>query len=66
MSAQPKVPLRWWELWMLQFLAKSPRIRRIVVEQDMPEPLTTPTLEYLNHLEALYHAPSAADEERQG
>lgn len=53
MAPQPLVTLRWYELWMLRFLVRSPRIHRIVVEQQIPDPIS--------QLEALYTGPSAAN-----
>jgi len=54
----PYIPLRWYELWMLRFLSRSPRIYRILVQQvvyndDAPED------GLVQQLEALYHGPSA-------
>jgi hypothetical protein len=56
MSPRPLRPLRFYELWLLRFLARSPRIDRILVEQRAaPEP----DLDYTSYLESLYRAPSA-------
>ena len=57
-SPYPIVPLRWYELWMLRFLARSPRIDRILVQQYC-EDEDDPTLDYIPYLEELYQAPSA-------
>ena len=35
MTHRPDVGLRWYEHWLLEFLAKSPRINRIQVEVPM-------------------------------
>jgi hypothetical protein len=59
MSSEPLVRLRWYELWMLRFLSRSPRIARITVQQFAPEP------DFVGQLEALYHGPSA-EGEREG
>lgn len=64
MSSRPLVPLRWWEHWMLQLLLRSPRIERIIVQQLVPEdepPYEGEQLDYVSHLEALYHGPSAGE-----
>jgi hypothetical protein len=62
-SDRPFIRLRWYEHWMLCFLARSPRIRRIIVEQDAPpEP---GSLDVVPYLERLYRA-SGPSEERQG
>jgi hypothetical protein len=56
MSPHPLRPLRFYELWLLRFLARSPRIDRILVEQRaLPEP----DLDYATYLESLYRAPPA-------
>lgn len=65
MSSRPLVPLRWWEHWMLQLLLRSPRIERIIVQQPVPEPYEGQPVDFVTELEALYHGPSA-DEEEQG
>lgn len=39
MALDPIRPLRFYEIWMLKFLSRSPRIHRIIVEQESP-PLT--------------------------
>lgn len=64
MSPEPYIPLRWYEIALLRFLLRSPRIDRIVVQQRLPEddpPYEGEPLDYVSHLEALYHAPSASD-----
>jgi|OM-RGC.v1.036670490 hypothetical protein len=33
-STSPLVQLKWWELWMVHRLARSPRIRQIQIVQD--------------------------------
>jgi hypothetical protein len=61
MNQQPIVALRFYERWMLEFLARSPRIERLVVFQavpEMPEPLTHP---YIHQLERAYQAPPAGE-----
>jgi hypothetical protein len=57
MSLYPLTPLRWYELWMLRFLSRSPRIERILVEQRAAE--YDRHLDYTSYLETLYHAPAA-------
>lgn len=64
MSPEPLIPLRWYELALLRFLLRSPRIARIIVQQVVPEeepPYEGTELDYVSQLEALYHAPSASD-----
>ncbi|MFZ9656507.1 MAG: hypothetical protein ACO29V_12700 [Limnohabitans sp.] len=64
MSKDPLVPLRWYELMLLRFLLRSPRIARIIVQQPVPEndpPYEGANLDYVSQLEALYHGPSAGD-----
>lgn len=73
MSQRPLVPLRWYEVLLLRFLANSPRIEQIYVMQDPPEdeaPEDAGELnprdqqrreEYINYLEAMYQGPSSAD-----
>ena len=68
MSPEPYIPLRWYELALLRLLLRSPRIERIIVQQLIPEddtPHEGPQLDYVSHLEALYHGPSA-EEYREG
>jgi hypothetical protein len=62
-SDRPFIRLRWYEDLMLRFLARSPRIRRIIVEQDTPE--ASYPLDYIPYLERMYRA-SGPSEERQG
>ena len=70
-SKRPDVGLRWWEARLLEFLAKSPRIRRIVVEvfppDDEPDDVDDDRHEasLRQQLEGLYHGPSA-DNYREG
>ena len=56
MSPRPLRPLRFYELWLLRFLARSPRIERILIEQRAVD---EPALDYTAYLESLYQAPSA-------
>jgi hypothetical protein len=68
MSPEPYIPLRWYEIALLRFLLRSPRIDRIVVQQRLPEddpPYAGEQLDYVSHLEALYQGPSA-EEYREG
>lgn len=58
MSNEPFVPLRWYELLMLRFLVRSPRIAGIIVQQHTPEPGQR---DLVSQLEALYQGPSAGD-----
>ena len=65
MSAeQHEKHLRFYEHWLLQWLIKSPRINRIVVEVNLPTPRDQ-SLDYTAYLEEMYRAPSSR-EERQG
>lgn len=64
------LPLRWWEQWLLERLAKSPRINRIVVEliaseDDEDDDVDDERFEadLRQQLEWLYQAPSAGEEE---
>jgi hypothetical protein len=59
MSPSPIVPLRWYELWMLRFLSRSPRIQRITIYQASLEPVAPAQPDFVNQLEALYEAPPA-------
>ncbi len=52
------MPLRWYELLMLRFLVRSPRIAGIIVQQHTPEPGQR---DLVSQLEALYQGPSAKD-----
>jgi hypothetical protein len=64
MSPEPYIPLRWYEIALLRLLLRSPRIERIIVQQLVPEddpPYEGVQLDYVSHLEALYHGPSAGD-----
>lgn len=61
-------PLRWYERRLLEWLARSPRISRILVETTTPFPaprgaLTLP--EIARHFEHLYQAPSAKPRRRR-
>ena len=65
----PDVGLRWYEQWLLEFLVKSPRINRIVVEVHPPEDDYDETLDDERHeahlrqqLEWLYQGPSASQD----
>ena len=61
MNTQPLVALRFYELWMLRLLARSPRIERLMVFQavpEIPEPLTHPCV---HQLERAYQAPPAGE-----
>lgn len=53
----PYIPLRWYELWMLRFLSRSPRIHRILVQQIVYD--DAPEDDLVQQLEALYQGPSA-------
>ena len=74
MTQRPDVGLRWYEHWLLEFLAKSPRINRIQVEltadpedeEDDEDDVDDERYEedLRQQLEWLYHAPSAEDERR--
>jgi hypothetical protein len=58
MSPQPIRPLRFYELWMLRFLARSPRIDKIVVVQHNPDeelPAVANKDYVIQHLEKLYN-----------
>lgn len=71
MTHRPDVGLRWYEHWLLEFLAKSPRINRIQVEVPMEEDEDDVDDERYEEdlrqqLEWLYHAPSADEDERRG
>lgn len=64
--------LRWYEQWLLEFLVKSPRISRIMVEIPVDEAEEEDDVDDERHeadlrqqLEWIYHGPSA-DEEEQG
>lgn len=71
MTRRPDVGLRWYEHWLLEFLAKSPRINRIQVEipiEDDEDDVDDERLEadLRQQLEWLYHGPSAGEDERWG
>ena len=71
MTRRPDVGLRWYEHWLLEFLAKSPRINRIQVEipiEDDEDDVDDERLEadLREQLEWLYQAPSAGEDERRG
>ena len=42
MAALPLRPLRFYEIWMLKFLSRSPRIHQIIVVQDAIPPQPPP------------------------
>ena len=55
--SKPRLRLRWYEDLLLAWLARSPRIERIVVEQRVPpeaDPYVRVTPEAVRRLEALY------------
>jgi hypothetical protein len=63
--------LRWYEQWLLEFLVKSPRISRIMVEipgdeaeeeDDVDDERFEADLR--QQLEWIYHGPSADEEEQ--
>jgi hypothetical protein len=55
MAALPLRPLRFYEIWMLKFLSRSPRIHQIIVVQDALPP-TPASPEVVNYLDACYQA----------
>lgn len=55
MAALPLRPLRFYEIWMLRFLSRSPRIHRIIVEQEAL-PITPGSPEAVAYLDACYRA----------
>lgn len=60
--------LRWYEQWLLELLAKSPRISRIMVEMPVDEEDVDDErfeADLRQQLEWIYHGPSA-DEEEEG
>jgi hypothetical protein len=70
MTHRPDVGLRWYEHWLLEFLAKSPRINRIQVEVPIEEDEDDVDDEQYEcalraQLEDLYQGPSA-EEYREG
>ena len=64
-TERPIVPIRWYEHLLLRFLARSPRIHRLIVVQavcdepplHLPEPVDIPA--YAEYLNLLYYSPSA-------
>lgn len=73
MNERLDLGLRWWEQWLLERLAKSPRINRIMVElpadpEDEEDDVDDERLEasLRQQLEWLYHGPSAGEDERWG
>lgn len=60
MTQRPDVGLRWYEHWLLEFLAKSPRINRIQVEISTEDDVDDERFEadLRQQLEWLYHGPS--------
>jgi hypothetical protein len=70
MTQRPDVGLRWYEHWLLEFLAKSPRINRIQVEVPIDDEDDVDDERYeedlRQQLEWLYRAPSAGEDERWG
>jgi hypothetical protein len=55
MALDPIRPLRFYELWMLKFLSRSPRIHQIIVTQVALLPnLGSP--EVVQYLDACYRA----------
>ena len=61
MKPQPLVPLRFYELWMLKLLARSPRIERLLVFQNCQEPPPPLTHPMIHQLERAFEAPSAGE-----
>jgi hypothetical protein len=61
MNRQPIVALRFYERWMLEFLARSPRIDRLLVYQNCPEPPPPLTHPVIHQLERAFEAPSAGE-----
>jgi len=66
MSDRLDLGLRWWEQWLLERLAKSPRINRIVVELPADPEDDYDDVDDERHeadlrqqLEWLYHGPEA-------
>ena len=55
MALKPLRPLRFYEIWMLKFLSRSPRIHRIIVEQEVLPP-TPGSPEAVQFLDACYRA----------
>jgi hypothetical protein len=64
MSTRPVAPIRWYEHLLLRLLARSPRIHRLIVVQEvpdeapvLPEPVDFPA--YAEYLNLMYYSPSA-------
>ena len=55
MAALPLRPLRFYEIWMLRFLSRSPRIHQIIVVQDAL-PIAPGSPEAVQFLDACYRA----------
>jgi hypothetical protein len=55
MALKPIRPLRFYEIWMLKFLSRSPRIHQIIVAQDAL-PITPACPEVVQFLDACYRA----------
>lgn len=55
MALKPIRPLRFYELWMLKFLSRSPRIHQIIGAQDAL-PLAPGSPEAVQFLDACYRA----------
>lgn len=55
MALEPIRPLRFYEIWMLKFLSRSPRIHKIIVAQDALPP-TPGSPEAVQFLDACYRA----------
>lgn len=55
MALEPIRPLRFYEIWMLKFLSRSPRIYRVIVEQEALPP-TPGSPEAVAYLDACYRA----------
>lgn len=70
MTRRPDVGLRWYEHWLLEFLARSPRINRIQVELPTEDEDDVDDERYeadlREQLEWIYRAPSAGEDERWG
>lgn len=55
MALEPIRPLRFYEIWLLKFLSRSPRIHQIIVAQDAL-PITPGSPEAVAYLDACYRA----------
>ena len=55
MALKPIRPLRFYEIWMLKFLSRSPRIHQIIVAQDAL-PISPGSPEAVQFLDACYRA----------